>query len=189
LKASATAWLPTLEDWTNTNHEVHLATQIEDLSSKTKSAENRAAILLASIKVLTALQCRPETQEGYGDFVFPANYLHAYPINLQTFNHHSDNTWDSLTLREWIGWLAASWGVHTHLLVALRKLRGQSQSTFRIRPSDKGLEIISVPKAVFTSPRFRQAIRILKDIGALVRHDNVWVTSALGKQFMEAVDE
>jgi hypothetical protein len=189
LRSSAASWLPTLEDWTNTNHEVHLATQIEALCSKSKSAESRSAILLACIKVLTALQSRPETKEGYGDFVFPANYLHAYPINLQTFNHHSNNTWDSLNLREWIGWLAASWGVHTHLLVALRKLRGQSQSTFRIRPSDKGLEIISVPVAVFTSPRFRQALRILKDIGALVRNGNVWVTSDLGKQFMAAADE
>ena len=189
LKSSASSWLPAMEDWTSSNHEVHLATQIEALCSKAKSVENRTAILLASIKVLTALQCRLETKEGYGDFVFPANYLQAYPINLQTFNHHSNNTWDNLTLREWIGWLAASWGINTHLLVALRKLRGQSQSTFRIRPSDKGLEIISVPEAVFTSPRFRQALRILKDINVLVRKGNVWVTSELGKKFMEAADE
>ncbi|MFA7405208.1 MAG: hypothetical protein WC007_14530, partial [Pelobacteraceae bacterium] len=104
-------------------------------------------------------------------------------------NHHSANTWGELTTREWIGWLATTWGIHTHLMVALRKLRGQSQSTFRIRPSDKGLEIISVPDAVFTSPRFRQALRILKDIGALVKNGSVWMVSDFGRQFMEAADE
>jgi hypothetical protein len=189
LKIAADSWLPVLKDWGNDNHEVHLANQIEALCRKKKSVGTRSDILLACVKVLIALQFRPETAEGYGDFVFPPNYLHAYPINLQSFNHHSNNTWGNLTLREWVGWLAATWGVNTHLLVALRKLRGQSQSTFRIRPSDNGLEIISVPAAVFTSPRFRQALRILKDIGTLVRKDNVWVTSELGKQFMEAADE
>ncbi len=178
-----------MEDWTNDSHEINLATQIEILSHKGKSVANRSAILLSSLKVLIALQSRPETKEGYGDFVFPPNYLNAYPINLQTFTHHSNNTWDNLTIREWIGWLAASWGINTHLTVALRKLRGQSQSTFRIRPSDNGLEIIAVPGAVFTSPRFWQALRILKDMGALVRNGNVWETSALGKKFMEVADE
>jgi hypothetical protein len=32
-------------------------------------------------------------------------------------------------------------------------------------------------------------LRILRDIGALVKKDKVWMTSALGKQFMEAADE
>ena len=189
MKSAASSWLPTMEDWTNENHEVHLATQVESLCRGEKSIGNRSAILLACLKVFTALQSRSGTKESYGDFVFPPNYLQTYPINLQTFNHHSNNTWDKLTIREWVGWLAASWGVNTHLMVALRKLRGQSQSTFRIRPSDSGLEIISVPKAVFTSPRFRQALSILKDIGALIKKDNVLVTSALGKQFLEAADE
>ena len=189
MKSSVTSWLPDMVDWTNDNHEIHLATQIELLSRKGKSVADRSAILLSSLKVLIALQCRPETKDGYGDFVFPPNYLNAYPINLQTFNHHSNNTWDNLTIREWVGWLATSWGINTHLMVALRKLRGQSQSTFRIRPSDNGLEIIAVPGAVFTSPRFWQALRILKDMGALVRNGNVWGISALGKKFMEVADE
>ena len=126
--------------------------------------------------MLIALQCRPETKDGYGHFAaqFPANYLNAYPINLETFNRHCSSTWPELTVREWVSWLACTWGVNTHLLVALRKLRGQSQSTFRIRPSDTGLEVIAVPDAVFTSPRFGPALRILKDIGALEKSGKVW---------------
>ena len=184
------SWLATMEDWTNDNHEVHLAGKIASLcNSREDAVSKRSAILLASMKILIALQSRPETKEGYSDFVFPPNYLQAYPINLQTFNQYCASTWGNLTTREWIGWLATTWGIHTHLMVALRKLRGQSQSTFRIRPSDNGLEIISVPDAVFTSPRFRQALRILKDIGALVKNGTGWIVSDFGRQFMEAADE
>ncbi|MHB8809850.1 MAG: hypothetical protein ACYC9M_07520 [Desulfobulbaceae bacterium] len=189
IKSTANSWLPALEDWHNDNHEVQLASQIKARCGGDKSIENRATILLACLKILAALPSRPETRKGYGDYVFPQNYLQVYPINLQSFNHNSSNTWDQMTVREWIGWLASTWGINTHFMVALRKLRGQSQSTFRIRPSDQGLEIITVPEAVFTSPRFGQALRILKDVGALVRQGNVWVTSPLGKLWMEKADE
>jgi hypothetical protein len=189
LNASAGSWLAPLGDWNNHNHEVSLAVKIVALCrSKEEAVPRRTNILLDCLKILVALQCRPETKEGYRDFVFPPNYLQAYPINLQSFNYHSINTWGDLTTREWIGWLATTWGIHTHLMVALRKLRGQSQSTFRIRPSDNGLEIISVPEAVFTSPRFRQALRILKDLGALVKQGNVWVIPDFGRRFMETSD-
>ncbi len=190
LIADSGSWLASIEDWTNVNHEVHLAGSIATLcGSREDAITRRSAILLASLKILIALQCRSETKEGYSDFVFQPNYFQAYPINLQTFNQYSSNLWGGLTTREWIGWLATTWGVHTHLMVALRKLRGQSQSTFRIRPSDRGLEIISVPDAVFTSPRFRQTVRILKDIGALVKSGAVWTVSDFGRKFMEAADE
>lgn len=190
LTANTGSWLAPLEDWSNDNHEISLAAKIEALCrSKEDDVPRRTSILAGCLKTLVALQCRHETKEGYRDFVFPPNYLQAYPINLQSFNYHSTNTWGKLTTREWLGWLTTEWGIHTHLKVALRKLRGQSQSTFRIRPSDKGLEIISVPVAVFTSPRFRQALRILKDIGALVRQGNIWVLSDFGRRFMEAADD
>lgn len=190
LVAESGSWLASMDDWSNANHEVCLAGRVEALcGSREDAIAKRSTILLASLKILLALQCRPETKEGYGDFVFPPNYLQAYPINLQTFNHYSTSLWGSFTTREWMGWLVTTWGIQTHLMVALRKLRGQSQSTFRIRPSDRGLEIISVPDAVFTSPRFWQSLRILKDMGAIVKSGSVWIVSDFGRQFMEAADE
>lgn len=45
------------------------------------------------------------------------------------------------------------------------------------------------PEAVFTSPRFQQSFRILKDIGALEREKDYWVTSDLGRQLKEFSDE
>lgn len=180
---------PPLSDWMNDQHEIQLANTIEGLCDSKDSASHRPQILQSALKVLIALMRRPATQDGYKDLVFQGEYFHIYPINLKSFLVHSSQTWNGLTVREWIRWLSNQWGVKTHFMVALRKLRGQSQSTFRIRPSDYGLEVISVPKAVFTMPRFNQSIRILKDIGALKFDGKLLKPSVLGHQLKETVDE
>jgi hypothetical protein len=175
-------WLPPLGDWTHENHEIQLANMAARLSRQGKSERNRSLILESALRILVALTVRPETQEGYGDLAFPAQYFQHYCINLRSLLHHAEDTWKTLTLRDWITWLSFHWGINAHLRVALRKLHGQAQSTFRIRPSDRGLEVISVPEAVFTSPRFYQSLRILKDIGALIREDGYWITSDFGQK-------
>ncbi len=187
--ASSAFGLPGIGSFTNENHEVHLAQFVSTLCSQGKSAQKRALITLSSLKILLALKTRPETREGYDDIVFPGNYFQVYPINLKSFLVQCEQVWNDLTIREWIYWLCSAWGLNTHFKVALRKLRGQSQSTFRIRPSDQGLEVILPPEAVFTSPRFHQSFRILKDIGALEREKDYWVTSELGRQLKEFSDE
>ena len=173
-------WLPELPNWTHSDHEIQQANKIVALCNQEKTPSNRSDIVKACLKVLLTLKIRSETGEGYGDFLFPGNYFQFYPINLKSFLNYSQNEWKDLSVREWIVWLCSNWGVNVHLQVALRKLRGQSQSTFRIRPSDFGLEVIDVPKAVFTSPRFNQALRILKDIGALVKEGDTWKLSESG---------
>lgn len=189
LAVSANDWLPPLNDWTHEHHEVQLANQIESLCDKKGAPNYRSTILQAALQILIALMKRPETHTGYEEFIFKGPYFDVYPINLKSFLFNCSQTWNRLSIKEWIAWLGHEWGVHTHFMVALRKLRGQSQSTFRIRPSDQGLEVISVPHAVFTSPRFNQSLRILKDIGALEKNGTVWTTSALGKQLKEVGDE
>ena len=82
-----------------------------------------------------------------------------------------------------------NWGIEVHLRVALRKLRGNSRSTFRIRPSDLGMQVIASPPAVHTRPRFSQAIRVLKDIGALEKTESgIWAPSDYGKLIVELGD-
>lgn len=189
LEKKSSEWLPQIGDWTHKNHEIQLAKQLSILCRQNKSVENRSVIIQSALKVLIALKVRPETQEGYGDIVFPVNYFHVYPINLKSFLENSKKGWKDFTVIEWISWLITHWGVNTHLKVALRKLRGQSQSTFRIRPSDQGLEVISIPESVFTSPRYNQSARILKDIRALVGQKNYWVTSDLGRRLKEMADD
>ena len=126
---------------------------------------------------------------AYGELVFEEGYFRYYPINLRSFDYHRANTWASLTMREVLRWLLLHWGIEVHLRVALRKLRGQSQSTFRIRPSDRGLEVIAVPPAVHTRPRFNQSVRVLKDIGALERNaSDSWQPSSLGVSMLELGD-
>jgi hypothetical protein len=188
--AGAKSWLPDLSEWTNSIHEVQLVERIAQLSRQPKSAENRRDIISASLRTLIALAQRSETEDKvYGDLVFDEGYFRSYPINLQSFGFHRTNTWSVLTMREALRWLLVHWGMEVHLRVALRKLRGQSQSTFRIRPSDRGLEVIDVPRAVHTRPRFNQAIRILKDIGALERDDSgQWHPSDLGRSIVELGD-
>jgi len=94
-----------------------------------------------------------------------------------------------MTATEVLRWLLLHWGIDNHLRVALRKLRGQSQSTFRIRPSDQGLEVTAIPPAVHTRPRFNQAVRILKDLRALTRADSgLWIPSELGTAMLELGD-
>ena len=94
-----------------------------------------------------------------------------------------------MTLTEVFRWLLLRWGVDNHMRVALRKLRTQSLSTFRIRPSDRGFEITEIPPAVHTRPRFNQAVRILKDIGVLEREESgKWIPSARGITMMELGD-
>lgn len=116
-------------------------------------------------------------------------YFRYYPINLQSFAFHTNNTWAAMSLEEVLRWLLTHWGVELHLRVALRKLRGQSRSTFRIRPSDHGMEVVAIPPAVHTRPRFSQALRVLKDIGALKRTaPGQWRQSKLGVSILELGD-
>ncbi|HOO50897.1 MAG TPA: hypothetical protein PLK94_06375 [Alphaproteobacteria bacterium] len=181
-------WLPEFPDWTHPDHEIQQANKTIELCKQETTASNRSDIVKTCLKILLSLKIRSETTEGYGDFLFPGDYFQVYPINLNSFLNFSEHEWKDLSVRECIVWLCSNWGVNAHLQVALRKLRGQSQSTFRIRPSDFGLEVIDVPKAVFTSPRFNQALRIIKDIGALVKEGDIWKLSALGMMLREYTD-
>ena len=185
-------WLPDLCDWQHPDHEIRLAEFIINRCRQHQGENamtNRAEILIAALKILIALRIREETFEGYGNLGLYGNYLVDYPINLLNFLKYSQNEWSSLSLRELVIWLCSRWGVDAHLQVALRKLRWQSKATFRIRPSEYGLEVIEIPLAVHTSPRFNQAFRILRDLGVLVRADTVWVTSELGQQLKDFRDD
>jgi hypothetical protein len=183
-------WLPALESWSEQAHEVQLTERISLLSRGTKSPENRQAILAASLQTLIALASRTSASaNSYANLIFEPNYFAYYPINLQSFAFHSKQTWALLTMPEVLRWLLINRGIETHLRVALRKLRGQAQSTFRIRPSDRGMEVIDIPAAAHTRPRFNQALRILKDIGALERvASGGWQPSEFGTAMLELGD-
>ena len=188
--AQSAYWLPALSQWQQPAHEAQLAEEIVRLSRAPKSSENRTAIVAASLRTLIALASRqPGTDYQYGALVFDPGYFQYYPINLESFAFHGANTWSSLPMNDVLRWILIHWGVEWHLRVALRKLRAQSQSTFRIRPSDRGMEVIEVPPAVHTRPRINQALRILKDIGALEKTSSGgWQPSSFGIAMQELGD-
>ncbi|UFZ03056.1 hypothetical protein LQG66_27980 [Bradyrhizobium ontarionense] len=187
--ADSKSWLPALADWSEKMHEVQLTERIAALSRGIKSAENRKQIVSAALKTLIALARRTNSADRqYADLVFEPDYFRYYPINLESFARHVSGSWASSTIGEVLRWLAINWGLEIHLRVALRKLRGQSQSTFRIRPSDRGMEVIAIPPAVHTRPRFNQAVRVLKDIGALEKAPLGWQLSPIGRAQFELAD-
>ena len=182
--------LPPLTNWSDPYHEIKQAERLVQLCRSDKSAENRREIVVAALLVLIALAQRFSAEDrAYGDLVFEELYFKDYPINLQRFQYHAVNTWSAMTARQVLHWLLQYWCIENHMRVALRKLRTQSQSTFRIRPSDRGFEVTEIPPSVHTRPRFNQAVRILKDLGILEREDSgLWVPSSLGISLLEQGD-
>jgi hypothetical protein len=176
-------WLAEYKVWENSNHEISLSESIISLCREKKSAENRKKIVEAALKIIIALVRREESKKGYSSILFPGNYLKVYPININSLLHLAEAHWANMKLNELLIWLFSVWGIDTHLRVALRKLNGQSQSTFRIKPTDNGLEVIDLPPAVHTSPRFNQAIQILKDIALLESDGTVTRSTALAQKY------
>ena len=184
------SWLSVVTHWTSPDHEVQLTEQIVKLCNAPRSAECREKIVLLGMRALIALGARRKAgHSGYADLVFEKGYFSSYPINLRSLELHVKDTWVSLSGTDLLGWILLHWGIDAHLRVALRKLRGQSQSTFRIRPTDRGFEVVGVPQATHTRPRFDQALRILKDVGALARSESGgWVSSEWGQEIIEQGD-
>ncbi|MDE2817824.1 MAG: hypothetical protein OXK81_14165 [Chloroflexota bacterium] len=184
------SWLSILTNWTSSEHEVQMTERIVELCRGPRSADCRQQIILFGIRALIALGARRTAGHfGYANLDFEEGYFRYYPINLRSFEYRATQDWVLLAGTELLRWILLHWGIEVHLRVALRKLRGQSQSTYRIRPSDQGFEVVGVPPATHTSPRFDQAVGILKDIGALVRSESgTWVSSELGREIIEQGD-
>ena len=87
-------------------------------------------------------------------------------------------------------WLAARWGVDTHLRVAMGKLRYRSEDTFRIKPVEGVLVVEEAPLPSFTGPRLKQALQILHDIDTLHTDAATLTTSVtpLGYELLEECD-
>ena len=185
---SSDEWLPTFGDWENEYHEITLAEEIVERCHRNEEGD-RVEIIEAALCILIALAAREENQEGYGSLHFPGNYLDGYAVNLVRFQRLITDKWSSMKLKDFLYWICYNWGVENHFRVALRKLRGQSQSTFRLKPTDYGLQIIEIPQAVHTAPRFVQSLRILRDLGILVDKNVGWAIASWAKELMELDDE
>ncbi len=184
---SARKRIPKLADWVEESHEIQLAWALFENAHPSADAKVRARVVRLGMEILLALAARSENgADPYGGFVSPSE-LADYPINLFTFDESSRGIWREMRLADLLGWLAIEWGLDVHFRVALRKLRGESKDTFRIRPTDDGLEVIEAPLPEFSNPRLRQAYHILCDLGAMERDPESGLLSLtdLGRSLLE----
>ncbi|WP_313706131.1 hypothetical protein [Massilia sp.] len=157
---------PPIGSWEDEAHEFQVALQM--MTSWTRGGDTEILIEL-SVRLLALLSCRDDvTLSPYEGLAIPLDALTDYPINLISFRARIV-TWRPMTFSQVVSDLI-TWCLNTHLRVALRKLRQTGRSTFHMRPSERGLEVVGViPPPANTTPRFRQAVQILRDIGALTR--------------------
>ncbi|WP_417779589.1 hypothetical protein [Stutzerimonas xanthomarina] len=185
LVASSRANAPALTDWTNDAHEVQLGWQ---LIGGWQPGVDIAPLLSQSLSLLATLIARDNPgQQPYSGLAITHEALRDYPINLISFRSRSAD-WQTMSLDRVVADLVV-WCLDTHLRVALRKLRQSNRSTFHLRPSERGLEVVGdqVPPPSPTTPRFRQAVQILRDLGMLVRDDSHMTRlTASGRTQMEA---
>lgn len=182
--------LPGLGAWQHDDHEVQLGWRIEQTARSSEGHEDDLrAVLRDCVALLVALAARPHPPLPYRGFDLADDYLDNYPINLQSLALHAAETWRSLPLDELAAWVATRWGVETHLRVALRKMRFEAKETFQVRPDDDGLFVVAAPPPVFTAPRFRTSVQILRDLNLLGLDDQGerWVVTEDGAALFEAL--
>jgi len=180
--------LPAFGDWRNEAHECQL---IEAIVKQTEQASLSEAALVRitsmSLDVLAAVCCRAENQGAYGEVQFRAGYLDPYPVNLNSVAKAINDTLSQLPLVDALVKFTTHYCLDSHLRVAMRKLRQQGQNTSRFEMTENGLVIKVIPPATHTSPRFYQAMRILRDLGLMVPDEALLRPSETGLVFLESV--
>lgn len=175
---------PDLSDWGNMEHEFQLGRQ---LIAGWEPGAGIKLLLAQSLKLLALLVARDDlNQLPYAGLAITSESLRDYPINLMSFRNRCAD-WQLMSLQQVISELVL-WCLDTHLRVALRKLRQSSRSTFQLRPSERGLEVVcdQVPPPSQTTPRFWPAVQILRDLGVFTRDDEQKTRlTDLGRGLME----
>jgi len=166
---SVQAQLPDLRDWTSDEHEINEAWNLLSLSFSNADKDTRIEAVRCATRILLAMAARESlARDPYHGLLDRPDYQTSfYPINLISFRHAVSSIWPTLTMEQWLFWLITNWGLDVHFKVALRKLRTEMKDTFRIRPADDGLRVISPVAPGFSAPRLSQAVQILSDIGII----------------------
>lgn len=177
--------LPSLTAWPQSNHEICLGQAIRDSYLFRKKSPPHAKIIKYAMDLVIALAARSNQKDDpYKIFYFPEGYFDNYRLNLSHFHRYMSGDWSNFSLRDLLRWLAGRWGIETHLRVALRKLNHEHLDTFQIRPTEKGLKVINAPEPIFTSPRFKQATQILKDLRIIEENNGDTFLTDLGHSIL-----
>lgn len=159
--------VPPRESWEVDGHEIQLAKEL--LEGWNRRAPTGVLVGYVLTLIATLVMRDDPSQLPYGNLEMPPEALSDYPINLVSLRQRVAD-WRTLPVAEMFSDLV-TWCLNTHLRVAMRKLRQTGRSTFHLRPSELGLEVVGteIPPPTHTTPRFWQAVQILRDIGALTR--------------------
>jgi hypothetical protein len=89
----------------------------------------------------------------------------SYEVHLIGLQKRVDR-WAGESVSRFIEELVLEWVLYRHLRVATRKLAAQGVSTFKCRPEQGSLLLVTdrIPPPTFTNPRLRQMHRILADL-------------------------
>ena len=177
---------PAIENFENPLHEFRLELQLHDLW---RSTSDMKALISSAVRLLGTLAARENyIQAGYGNLAIASANLSPYPINLESFGARAIR-WQSMSLADTLRDLI-EWVLNAHLSVALRKLAQTRSSSFHLRPTEHGLQVVNgIPNPARTLPRLTQAMRILEDLCALeeVGEDQLIKITPLGEQLLEDI--
>lgn len=81
--------------------------------------------------------------------------------------------------------ILSNWVIGQHIRVAMRKLRSQTQATFKIGIEEGRYVWIEDFEPTYTSPRLRQAFRFLRDLGLCGGASDGWGITEAGKHRLE----
>jgi hypothetical protein len=188
--------LPEIVNWKNENHEIYLTRQLEQIVRDKRLPNRQEKMVSLAIGILLSLAARWEGENNKINFpvTFSNQQLSEYPINLTNFLYFCKNDWREMKLKEWLAWLACKWGVETHLMIALRKFQQEALDTFKIFPSEEGLQVKDVigDKTIeevllpgFTSPRLRTTLQILLDLGVIAVEKDLLLLTPTGETLLE----
>ena len=136
--------------------------------------------------LLLSLLARGFDANPYAQFEFEPGYFDRSEIHLLSLERTWHATWFAMSIEEWVRWLSVHWIIERHLSVALRKLRGQRQDTFRIRPPEHELRVVEVPAPAATVPRLGKTFQILRDVGVMDDDVDGWpFLTARGREVLE----
>lgn len=172
---------PALQDFEDPNHEIawsDAALQVEN-----RARPSLPTRLAGVVRMLATLHVRDDlAAEPFGSLPIGHHDVVDSPINLSTFRSRCTD-WGLWSL-DVVAIDVLVWCMETHLRVALRKLREGGKDTFQFYPSERGLERHRpVPAPSQTTPRFKQAIQILRDLDTLAKSS----PTPRGNELMEKV--
>jgi hypothetical protein len=145
--------------------------------------------LVRAFACLLALHARDRlSPEPFAAFSgLSPDWLRRYKVTLATVNKYLSEKADENAAKAYADFLK-DYVVGQHLQVAMRKLRYESQSTFKLTIEDGRFLWLENFDPTFTNPRLRQAFRFLRDLGLCSGKGAEWKLSPRGRELLRRTD-